>query len=257
MKKVALLVLTILSCCLSACFDINEDITINENGSGRFASRMDMSGLIEMMQSMGAEDELAKEGMDRPIDTVIFMKDVLDSAKSLTATQREVMKDGQMHLVMNLADKVFRADMTFPFDNYEALQLLMSGGGNGGMAGVFKNVFNSGKEASGDSVQQADESPGDLNTVYDVKVENGLISRIVNQARLDSLLAKPDMAQMKGMAGSGLEMLYTTTISFPRPVKSSDNDLVKLSEDKKTATISYNMLDILSTPEKFSYTIKY
>jgi hypothetical protein len=54
-----------------------------------------------------------------------------------------------------------------------------------------------------------------------------------------------------------MEILYTTTIKLPRPVKSSDNPLIKVSEDKKTVTMHYNLLELLDNPEKFSYTLEY
>ena len=65
------------------------------------------------------------------------------------------------------------------------------------------------------------------------------------------------MAQMKQLSGSGMEVLYTTTIKLPRAAKKTDNPLIKLSEDKKTVTMKYNMLELLENPEKFAYTIEY
>lgn len=68
---------------------------------------------------------------------------------------------------------------------------------------------------------------------------------------------RPEMAQMKQLTSSGMEILYTTTIKLPRAAKKTNNPLLKLSEDKKTVTMKYNLLELLDTPEKFSYTIEY
>ena len=65
------------------------------------------------------------------------------------------------------------------------------------------------------------------------------------------------MEQMKQLSSSGMEILYTTTIRLPRPVKKSDNPNFKISDDKKTVTMKYNLLDMFDNPEKFSYTIEY
>jgi hypothetical protein len=52
--------------------------------------------------------------------------------------------------------------------------------------------------------------------------------------------------------------LYTTTIKLPSKVKKvSNNELVKVSDDKRTVTIRYDMLKMFDTPEKFSYSIEY
>jgi len=51
--------------------------------------------------------------------------------------------------------------------------------------------------------------------------------------------------------------MYTTTITLPRPVKKVDNPLAKLSDDKKTVTIKFNLVDVFEKPEQFGYNIEY
>jgi hypothetical protein len=79
----------------------------------------------------------------------------------------------------------------------------------------------------------------------------------VNAEKFKALTDRPEMAQVKQLSSSGMEILYTTTIKLPRPAKKTDNPLIKLSDDKKTATMKYNMLDLLDNPQKYSYTIEY
>jgi hypothetical protein len=55
----------------------------------------------------------------------------------------------------------------------------------------------------------------------------------------------------------GIEIPYTITLKLPRPVKKSDNPLAILSEDKKTVTIKYNLIEMMDHPQKFEYTIEY
>src|SRR5438067_8024231 len=96
-------VLTIAICVFFvSCYEVNEEIQINADGSGTYVTKMDMGQLIDMMQTFAGEDALTKEGMDRVIDTTILMKNMLDSAKDLTAEQKDLMKDGQMKLQMNI-----------------------------------------------------------------------------------------------------------------------------------------------------------
>ena len=259
MKYLKFLFVTVFAFCLSACFDINEEIVINENGSGTYVTKMDMGALLEMMQNMAGEEELGKNGMDKAFDTVILMKDVLDSMDKATPEQKELIKDGKLSMQMNMKEKLFKIEISMPYKSFANLEALMSGQGSSGagMTSVLNNIFDKGKPKKQELDAPKEPDMDQLGTVYDVTVKNGLISRKLNQKKYDELMAKPEMEQMKSMTGGGMEVLYTTTIKLPRPVKKSDNALVKLSDDKRTVTLKYNMLEMFSTPEKFAYTIEY
>jgi hypothetical protein len=84
MKKIWVCVVVVISVLFAACYEINEDITITEKGSGTYSTKIDMSALLQMMQSMASEEEIQKSGLDRYIDTVINLKSILDTAKNVT-----------------------------------------------------------------------------------------------------------------------------------------------------------------------------
>jgi hypothetical protein len=258
-------------CCLAVygCYEVNEEITINDNGSGVYNTKMDMSQLIEMMQTFAGEEKMQEEGMDRAIDTVINFASFADSAKEITPEQKELIKDGKMHMQMNMKEKLFKIDLNIPYKDFNSLQKLLAGGGGAGggaLAAAMKGLFadkNKDQAADEDSSSlpssKGDWTPdmGGFTNFYDVTVSKGLIARKVNMDKHKELMAKPEMAQMSQLTSSGIEILYTTSIRLPRPVKKADNPLFKLSDDKKTITMKYNMLEMLSTPEKFNYTIEY
>ena len=257
MKKIWISVVVIISVLFAACYEINEDITITEKGSGTYSTRIDMSALLQMMQSMASEEEIQKSGLDRTIDTVISLKSILDTAKNVTPDQRRLFENGTMKMKVDMKENIFNADVNFPFKSLSDLQALMSGTGTGGMTEIFKQVF-----ANKDSTQGATnvEDQGGLdqmNNVFDVTITKNTIARKLNRSKFDSLMVKPEIAQAKQMVGGGFEILYTTTIHLPRPVKKSDNEMIKLSEDKKTVTIKYDLMKMFDTPEKFSYSIQY
>ena len=164
-----------------------------------------------------------------------------------------------MKLQMNVKESLFKIDMNMPYKNLNNLQQLMSGkGSNGGMTSMFKNMFG-GKTEPGADQPAAPKQPelGDISGTYDVTIKNGLISRKVNAEKVKQITDMPEMAQLKQMGTSGMEILYTTTIKLPRAAKKTDNPLIKLSDDKKTVTLKYNLLDLLEHPDKYSYTIEY
>ena len=260
MKYLKYILSVVLCVFLVSCYEVNEEIQINADGSGTYVTKMDMGQLIDMMQTFAGEDALTKEGMDRVIDTTILMKNMLDSAKDLTAEQKDLMKDGQMKLQMNIKEKIFKMDMNFPYKNYKALQQLMSGqgGNNTGLTTLFKDMFgNKGEGGMDQPAPSNGPNMDDFAGIYDVTIKNGFISKKVNAEKFKALTDRPEMAQVKQLSSSGMEILYTTTIKLPRPAKKTDNPLIKLSDDKKTATMKYNMLDLLDNPQKFSYTIEY
>src|SRR5690349_17255885 len=119
MKKIVYSLLVIFL--LAGCYEINEEITIDKNGSGTYVTKMDMGAMLQMIQNMAGEDELAKNGMDRVIDTLIQLKSVMDTAQNVTPQQKRLYRDGQMRLQLNLKESIFKADMSFPFKNYEDL----------------------------------------------------------------------------------------------------------------------------------------
>lgn len=254
-------------CCLATlgCYEVNEEITINDSGSGVFNTKMDMSQLIEMMQTFAGEEKMAEEGMDRAIDTTVNFASFMDSAKDLTPEKKELIKDGKMHIQMNMKEKLFKIEMNIPYKDYASLQQLLAGGGGAGggaLSEAMKSLFSKGgdKEAATDSPTSKGDWTPDMDgftNFYDVSVVKGLISRKVNPDKYKALTEKPEMQQMEQLTNSGMEILYTTTIRLPRPVKNADNSLFKLSDDKKTITMKYNMLEMLKTPEKFNYRIEY
>ena len=257
MKKILLLTLIGFCLCLISCYEINEIVEINENGSGTYATKMDMSALIELMQSIGSEEDFKKEGLDKQMDTVINFKSFTDTASDLTADQKKLLETGKIHMVMNMEEKKFIMDMDFKFDDLKELEMLMSGAGTSNMGKSFSSAFKGNDTTQRQVGGPSDLELGNVSQVYDVKVEKNRISKTLNKARYDSLMANPQMAQMQQMTGSGMEILYTQTIKFPRPVKTSDNAIIKLSADKRTATIKYNLLDAFSNPDKYGFVIEY
>jgi hypothetical protein len=156
-----------------------------------------------------------------------------------------------------MKESILKFDVNFPYKNLNDLQSLMSGSGMAGLGKVFKKVFQSKDSTQSQSAMAADDPGVDqLNSVYDVTVNNHTISKKLNKVKFDSLMAKPEITQARQMMGS-FEMFYTTSIKLPRPVKKSDNAMLKLSDDKKTVTVKYDLMKIFDTPEKFSYSIEY
>jgi hypothetical protein len=216
---------------------------------------MDLSQMVELMQTYVGKDELAKKGMEK-MDTTIQMKNIVDTSSSLSAEKKELLRPGSVHIKMNLEEKVFKTNMQFPFASQAKLQDLYKTMGDGslGSAQLFKGLMPGGQdEAQGAATPDINQ----FNGIYDFTSKDGLLSKKLNPERWKALQDNPQLAQMKEASKMGMEVMYTSTISLPRPVKKVDNTLAKLSEDKKTVTLKYNLIDIFEHPEQFGYSIEY
>lgn len=239
---------------LTSCLEIHDETVINENGSGQLSQALDMSQLIDMMQAMGGEE--FDKHKDEKIDSVIYLKDMVDTVKDITAEQRDLLRRGKINIKMNMKAKEFKINLQCPFDNLASLQKLSSGGGHAGAGlGSLMKKFGpgSGEMVSGDDSPDMDMLLG----VFDYKISNGLINRTVNPAKLKALLNNPKMEEMKSGADMGIEVSHTVVYKLPRPVKKAANTKARLSADKKTVTLQLNLLEIFTKPEQFAFTIEY
>ncbi len=242
----------------TSCLEINEEVQIKDNGSGQLSTTMDMSQLIDMMQAMGGEEFDKKK--DEKIDSIIYLKNTVDTAKNLTAEQKSLLRDGKVRIKMDIAAKEFKINMEYPFASLERLQKLNTALGNGGMGfgNIMKDAMGS-KEQPGLDQPSPAESPemDQLLGIFDYTYSNGLIKKSVNTEKLKKLQDNPKMAEMKQGADMGIEVLYNVTYKLPRPAKRVDNPKAKLSDDKKTVTLRSNLMEIFTKPEQFAFTIEY
>lgn len=171
------------------------------------------------------------------------------------------MRDGKIHVKMDMAAKEFKLNMQYPFNSLEKLQKLTTAMGSGGVG--FGSIM---KDAMGNKDQPGMDQPSNpsetsemdqLLGIFDYNVSNGLIKKSVNPEKLKKLQDNPKMAEMKQGADMGIEVLYNVTYKLPRPAKRVDNPKAKLSDDKKTVTIRSNLMEIFTKPEQFAFTIEY
>lgn len=237
---------------LAGCLDIDEKVDIKKDGSGQMAMDMDMSQMVEMLQTYMGKEELAKKGMDK-MDTTLLMKDLVDTVKSLSPEKKAALRNGTVHIKMDLDQKVFKTHMQFPFSSYSQLQTLYKAMSDGSLGNTNLLGGLGGQDAPGGGSPDINQ----FNGIYDFTIKDGIMSKKLNMDKWKTLTSDPQLAQMKQAGQMGVEILYTTTITLPRPVKKVDNTLAKLSDDKKTVMIRYNLVDVFEHPEQFGYNIEY
>jgi hypothetical protein len=255
MKWIKFLLPAVFLFLLAGCFDIDEEIDVNKNGSGEWEMKIDMSQLVDIMQAYMSKEDLEKQFPQKKMDTVMLMKDLVDTAKNITPDKKALMRDGKVHIQVDMDQKILKTDMKFPFKNLSDLQQLrLAVGNNSSGAGQLLKGF-SGNNDSGDSSQGPDLSM--FSSLYNFKITDGTISNKLNKQKWEEVQKNPQFSQIKEAGNTGIEIPYSLTIKLPRPVKKIDNPIAKLSEDKKTITIKYNMMETYANPERFEYNIEY
>ncbi|HVY74579.1 MAG TPA: hypothetical protein VG890_07100 [Puia sp.] len=255
MKKIRYLLAVAATLLLAGCFEIQEQIDIQSNGSGELTVNTDMSQLLVAMQNyLGAEEMQKQMPVGKTLDTTVLMKDLMDSMKNATPESKALVQDGKLHMKLDMDQKVFKSDMHIPFSSQENLQKLYNSMNNQnlGFSQLFKGMSGKSDATDGDMPDM-----NQFNAIYDFKSHDGLISRKLNADKWKALQQDPQFSQLKEAGNSGINIPYTLTINLPRPVKKVDNELAKLSADKKQVVIQYNLIEVFQHPEKFEYTIVY
>src|SRR5450631_2990537 len=106
MKRMKFLFTVVSMFFLAGCFEINEDINVKADGSGVYSVHTDMSQLLQAMQSYLGKDEMDKQMPSKNIDTTVMMKTLVDTAKNISAENKALIKDGSVHLKLNIEQKV-------------------------------------------------------------------------------------------------------------------------------------------------------
>ena len=256
MKRFTYLLTGVLVLLLAGCFEIKEQIDIKPDGKGELTVNTDMSQLLEAMQNYLGKEEMEKQMPGKNLDTTVLMKNLMDSAKDVTPENKELVKNGTVHMKLNLDQKIFKSDVHIPFSSQGNLEKLYNSMNNQSLG--FTQLFK-GMAGKTDSAGSGKDMPdmNQFNAMYDFKSHDGLISRKLNDQKWKTLQQRLQYAQMKDAGSMGISIPYTLTINLPRPVKKIDNALAKLSADKKQVVIQYNLIEVFDHPEKFEYTIDY
>ena len=263
MKAFKFVLLCLLTFCFSGCFEMNEEIAINNNGGGDYSVDMDMGKMMEMMQAFIPPDQ-AKD-LEKARDTTIQMKDFIDTASNLAADKKALLRDGSLQMQMNMADKVFKLHMKYPFKNTADLQKLYGtlGEAGSGMGSLLKSLNPGGGAGSLAGMGQPDMKM--ISSYFDLITKKNTISRKLNKERYATLSDDQMMQQIKqmgemggGAMGGGVgEVKMNTIIKLPVPAKSITGGKAELSSDKKIVMIKNNLMDIFLHPEVFEFSVNY
>ena len=261
MKKMKWIFIILVSCCFISCLDTVEQLDIKESGAGTLIMNMDMGKAAEMMKGFMAPEEIAKEKLDRVIDTTILMKDVVDTSTKITPERKALLRNGKMHLTMNLANNILKMDMSYPYQSQAQLTQIYAALQDGGMnMGSIMQALSGGDDAGNSApggADAGDNNPSQLSNVYDITVTPTQYKRVLNKERYQKMISNPKIEEAKGMSAMMGEMNYTIALNLPRPVKKVSNAKAVISNDKKNVMLKSDLFAIFDHPELLELTVDY
>lgn len=254
MRSLLTVFLCLLTCLFSGCFEMDEEITIDKNGSGNLAMKTNMGKSFSMLSAMMKPEDLQKAGIQEVKDTTISMKDILGATSSLADTKKSLLEAGTLRMQVNAAEQVFNLNTNFPFSSPDKLQQLYQVQGEA-MEAILK-----GMALNGGGMMGNDVSMKMISSYFDLVTTKNSISRKLNKERYEGLATDQMMQQLKQMSammGGMGEPTANTVVKLSAPAKKIEGAHAELSTDKKIVTIKNKMLDIFEHPENFEYTIQY
>lgn len=253
MRKLSCL-LVVVATLLAGCFETTEEITLNEDGSGRLTYTTDLSNIFSMMGQMASGKEMDKA---KNMDTTISFSKFADSIKDITAQEKALMKNGTLRMMLNMKDEKFLNVISFPFKKIEELKILKQALPKAGSEALKKLA----------SRQSADLPPGmsmddiaktkSFDDFFDVNMSSTSFSRMMNKTKYSAAETDEYMKGLQQMNAMGVPMTANYVFNLPRPAKKTEGKGLKLSADKKKVSLTVTSEDFFDEPKKFEYKIEY
>ncbi len=232
MKKIQILAWALMVAFASSC-NFTEEITLQEDGSGKLSINFDGSELMEM-----AGEEMKKTN-EKPIDSLISFKDLLeekhDSIAELTPEEQAKLKKLEpfmMHMVMNPDEKVMKFDLFSEFKNVSDVNDAFN-------AFQGANVLGSNQQGTPAPMESSASEVSYAFTGNSFSRKAKILDEQLFQQQVDSLQG----AEMF-LSGS----TYTLKYHFPRKVKSTTAEEATFSADGKTLIYEVKFLDLMKDP---------
>lgn len=230
MRRIILLFcFTVLTGCLYSCFEIKENIRINENGSGSYSFLMDLSQMRALFgmsrdfkRSMGDTSSRARNTppMSNPL---IQMKAKFDALQS---SLEEVPGITNYKTVCDTTNYIIGA--TYSFASMESLNksinVLRNSNTTGGTSDMIHYVYN----------HKQFEKVNDI-----------------SKANITGSTSKNDSLTTELFRGSR----YTLTCTFDKKIKEVSNPLYFISADGKTLLYTGSLLDIMNQKTNIGNTV--
>lgn len=254
MKKLPLLALLFaISISLTGCFDIVEEFTFNEDGSGSYVMKTDMHRLFEMFASFKSDSTETKTDK-KNVDSTASLSSYVDTATALNAEEKKFFRNASLHVAANEDEKKLFFEFVIPFKTQDEFIKFYNS-----TPKAFENFSSKeGNDSTADPVMKGITPKGSFTSnskFYDMKSSDGLFERKVRKEEMKSYFESD--STMKALLPFIGNSYSTTIIHLPKAAKSVSNPYATLSDDKKTVTLKLPISDYTERPEALNLKIEY
>ena len=250
MKKLLFSLLASCSILLTSCLDTTQEITLNDDGSGTYVNINDMGKILTIAKNMGgtSTDKLPQQA----IDTSFSFASTADSIPGISAEEKEMLKKGSIHIMMNVEDEKFTTVMSFPFATLGDISKFNR------LSGKMMMESLKGKMPS-EMPMGADAMPesSSFDDYFTLEFSKGELKKKLNKEKYAGVDKDEFLNGMKQAGAMGIPVISTYIINLPRPAQKAEGKNVKLSEDKKKVTVLTSLDDFFDNPETLEFKIKY
>ncbi len=125
MEKIKLILIILCLSIFSSCVDTEELIVINKDNSGTYTIIGDMGKFFQLAKSFGNKGvDDGQKDKNQDVDTTVFLKDIINQVEYLSASEKELYKNGTYSVKISEKDNEFKMVVSCPFANLEQLQEL-------------------------------------------------------------------------------------------------------------------------------------
>ena len=215
MKGKITLILAFSMLCLTSCFDIIEEVTLNKDGSGKFSYTIDMSATALLIKDDTAQQSIMSD----------YTQAMIEDYKKKVASLKLI--PGISNPKADINEKVGTYKFSYDFSSIDALNTAIK--------------------------QTADSKDGKAsNWVYKFDGEN-----FERDWQMLTNLNDEEDEFMNEMAGEILGgHYYTSIVNFSTKVKEVGREFSVISDDRRTVTNKFNLIDIYLHWVSVNYTVK-
>jgi hypothetical protein len=221
-----------------------EELSINNDGSGTYAFKMNMSQMMESMKEVSNKDSLKEPEV---LDTIVFFKDILeekkDSISRLTRDEQSLLKgleDLKLHMQVDEENGKMLMDFVMDFKNIDELKDMQNK--------ISKaQALSDGKE-QGNSLK----SKADVEYSFDGKTfRRSVIMKELSEEKLQ------EVEKSIQQSGSFLEgTMYKIIYHFENEIEGVSFNGAVLSKDQKTVTIEVPLDSVMKNPKWLDFEVK-
>jgi hypothetical protein len=96
-----------------------------------------------------------------------------------------------------------------------------------------------------------------LDKILNTTLKAGLIERKIDHDKLNELKGNEEFNEMGETKDILQTVKFSSSFHLPRPAKNVTGEKIKLSNDKKTITVNYTMMDIIKAPSSLEFKVEY